>query len=233
MTEKTNLGENLLKLRKGRGFSQEELADVLGVSRQAISKWERNEAYPDTENLIALSKLYGVSLDTLVYSETQAVAPSSSEGTYTADSTADTNTAADANDESVQSGKAQDNDDDDDDDDDDDEDENDPEVIASKKQFHLWYSLPYPIIITVVYLLWGFLLDGWWIGWTLYITIPVYYSVIDCIRRKRLTPFCYPVFATFLFCFFGMAYGIWHPLWVIYVTIPIFYSIASVIDRRK
>ena len=63
------LGENLAKYRKKAGYSQEELADKLGVSRQAVSKWERGEASPDTENLIALSRLYGVTLDELVNKE--------------------------------------------------------------------------------------------------------------------------------------------------------------------
>ena len=224
MTEKTNLGENLLKLRKGRGFSQEELAEVLGVSRQAVSKWERGEAYPDTENLIAISKLYNVTLDELVYSSVEQ------KENFSLMNEEERKNMKDEFDKTFRTNIL---DDDEDDDGDDDEDENDPEVIASKHRFRLWYNLPYPIVITVAYLLWGFLFDGWWIGWTLYITIPVYYSVIDCIRRKRISSFAYPVFATFLFCFFGMAYGIWHPLWVIYVTIPIFYSLASVIDRKK
>ena len=53
--------------RKDAGFSQEELAEKLGVSRQAVSKWERSESSPDTNNLIALAKLYEVSLDDLLY----------------------------------------------------------------------------------------------------------------------------------------------------------------------
>ena len=55
----------LYELRKQHGYSQDELADKLNVSRQAISKWERSESSPDTDNLIALAKLYGVSLDEL------------------------------------------------------------------------------------------------------------------------------------------------------------------------
>ncbi len=55
----------LLALRKQHGFSQEELAEKLGVSRQAVSKWERSEASPDTENLIALARIYSISLDRL------------------------------------------------------------------------------------------------------------------------------------------------------------------------
>ena len=57
---------NLIKLRKEKGLSQEELADKLAVSRQAISKWERGESLPDTDNLIRLAKLYGVSIDEIV-----------------------------------------------------------------------------------------------------------------------------------------------------------------------
>lgn len=59
----------LFELRKKSGLSQEELADKLGVSRQAVSKWERAEASPDTDNLIALSNLYNISLDELIGKE--------------------------------------------------------------------------------------------------------------------------------------------------------------------
>jgi len=56
----------LAELRKKAGLSQEELADKLGLSRQAVSKWERAESSPDTDNLILLAKLYNVSLDELL-----------------------------------------------------------------------------------------------------------------------------------------------------------------------
>ncbi len=61
--------DRLVELRKKNGYSQEELADRLNVSRQAVSKWERAESLPDTENLIALARLYGVTLDELVNGE--------------------------------------------------------------------------------------------------------------------------------------------------------------------
>lgn len=60
------IANRLVDLRKKSGLSQEELAAKLGLSRQAVSKWERAEASPDTDNLICLAKLYGVSLDTLL-----------------------------------------------------------------------------------------------------------------------------------------------------------------------
>lgn len=61
------IAERLAARRKLAGLSQEALAEKLGVSRQAVSKWERSESSPDTDNLIALAKLYGVSLDELLY----------------------------------------------------------------------------------------------------------------------------------------------------------------------
>ena len=63
------LGEKLRRLRIARQLSQEQLADKLQVSRQAISKWELGESMPDTENLILLSKFYGVSIDYLLLNE--------------------------------------------------------------------------------------------------------------------------------------------------------------------
>ena len=56
----------LLQYRKKHNLSQEELANKIGVSRQAVSKWERAEASPDTDNLILLAEIYGVSLDELL-----------------------------------------------------------------------------------------------------------------------------------------------------------------------
>ncbi len=58
--------KRLFEYRKANGFSQEELAEKIGVSRQAISKWERSESSPDTDNLIALANLYGITIDELL-----------------------------------------------------------------------------------------------------------------------------------------------------------------------
>lgn len=60
------MGTKLADLRKRNGYSQEALAEKMGVSRQAVSKWERGESSPDTDTLIELSRLYSVSLDELV-----------------------------------------------------------------------------------------------------------------------------------------------------------------------
>lgn len=63
------MAQRLVDRRKAAGLSQEALAAQLDVSRQAVSKWERSESSPDTDNLIALAALYGVSLDELLYGE--------------------------------------------------------------------------------------------------------------------------------------------------------------------
>lgn len=60
------LGEKLSKLRKENNYTQEQLADVLGVSRQAISKWESGITYPETDKLIRISELFDCSLDYLL-----------------------------------------------------------------------------------------------------------------------------------------------------------------------
>ena len=62
-------GEKLQALRKARGWSQEELAQQINVSRQALSKWESGASVPDTENVIALSRLFGVPTDYLLLDE--------------------------------------------------------------------------------------------------------------------------------------------------------------------
>ena len=63
------IARRLAARRKQAGLSQEALADKLGVSRQAVSKWERAESLPDTDNLIALAALYGLTLDELLWRE--------------------------------------------------------------------------------------------------------------------------------------------------------------------
>ena len=60
------LCEKLSKLRKEYNYTQEQLADILGVSRQSISKWESDIAYPETDKLIELGKLFDCSMDYLL-----------------------------------------------------------------------------------------------------------------------------------------------------------------------
>lgn len=63
------IGEKITKLRKEQNLTQEQFAEILKVSRQSVSKWERDDAYPDTEKLIRIGKIFGCSLDYLLKDE--------------------------------------------------------------------------------------------------------------------------------------------------------------------
>lgn len=63
-----------LKLRESKGYSQEMVAEKLGVSRQAVSKWENNLSEPSTENLMKLSELFNIEVDVLIKGEDEVLA---------------------------------------------------------------------------------------------------------------------------------------------------------------
>ena len=69
------LGEKILNMRKARGWSQEELADRTGVSRQAVSRWESGSAKPDADKIIAICDLFGISADYLLRDNYEGNAP--------------------------------------------------------------------------------------------------------------------------------------------------------------
>ena len=60
------MGEKILNMRKARGWNQEELAERIGVTRQAVSRWESDSAKPDADKIIAICDLFGVSADYLL-----------------------------------------------------------------------------------------------------------------------------------------------------------------------
>lgn len=63
------LSETLKRLRDYRGITQAELAQILGITQQAVAKWERNKSEPDSSGLKQLSKYFGVSIDYLLDNE--------------------------------------------------------------------------------------------------------------------------------------------------------------------
>ena len=69
------LGENIYQNRTERGLSQGGLADALEVSRQSVSKWENGTAIPELDKLIKMSKLFGITLDELVYGKIEEPKP--------------------------------------------------------------------------------------------------------------------------------------------------------------
>lgn len=264
---------NLIRLRKEAGLSQEELADKLAVSRQAVSKWERGEALPDTDNLIRLAKLYNVSIDEIV-GYTPEKGNSADAGRFNDDADNandmhDTHNTDGANDPGnadeeydgeddeyfTQDGGTKkyysktkggkhirfetdgkqkriviSDDEDDDDDDDDDEDSDD----YPRRRTGLCDVLDgvYIILCVAAFFVWGSVFNGWEIAWTLFITVPIFTSIVSCVRKKRVGKFNVPCFVVFVYLLFGMIFNIWHPLWIIFLLIPAFYPIARVIDSR-
>lgn len=277
----------LFELRKKHNLSQEELAEKLGVSRQAVSKWERSEASPDTDNLIALAKIYNLSLDELIYGEKEEQKEGTkkenngenkektkTDGTYSSD---DLFIDVDDGDKKVKIGpngivveddegetvkisfngitirksksEGTDGDDDiDDDSDDNDEDELYETVYESirdtkegnkvhiqvKRPTKVWLEIPYPIICAIAYLIFGFydICGGWGLSWIVFATIPVYYSLVEAIYKRKLGEFAYPVFVACVYLYFGMYHGNWHPSWIVFLTIPVYSCIADAMDNK-
>lgn len=218
--ERDIMQNNLIKLRKEKGLSQEELADKLAVSRQAISKWERGESLPDTDNLIRLAKLYGVSIDEIVGIK------DSGEDAATVEKSAAASPAY-ASEEKSESGEST-------------SEKEPPKTYENGKKTYNKRNIvidsvcgAYGILTTVAVLLWGFMFNGWILSWTLYVTIPVFISIFECVRKRKLTPFNFPCLITFVYLFLGMSKGLWHPLWIMFVSVPLFYVIANAVDGNS
>jgi HTH-type transcriptional regulator/antitoxin HipB len=305
------IADRLAKRRREAGLSQEELAMRLGVSRQAVSKWERSESSPDTNNLIALAKLYEVSLDALLYVDDSIEndvefeiadrALKDSEQSFADDSAQDASRATieeedasstnnedgcnkgtahtNINQDGIQFGDG-------------DEYVNiswrdginvvdkrkgeyvhvgwdgihvveggldgtevtwaeDEGVIingehydswcdasnaySSKKNF--WLRFPYPIIVVIAYLLIGFSFHNWGSSTLLFLTIPLYYMVVNAFIRRRVASIItslYAIGATIWFLFMGFYEPyIWHPTWMIFLTIPLVSWLAHELFSRR
>lgn len=256
----------LYQYRKRMGISQEELASRIGVSRQAVSKWERAEASPDTDNLIELSKVYGVTLDEMLQGPADSAQPEApapdTDAADTADSAseqAEDNSQSDTpkgdkvnigfggihvhdkngtkvdidrhgifvdehgeqkvyTDENGHIHKSED-------------------ITAAEKRHknNIWHKLPFPIVAVVAYILFGTLnvMGGWAWGWIVFLTIPLYYTLVEAIIRRDLRVFAYPVLAAMIFLILGASMGIWHPAWIVFLTIPIYYWIANAVSKKN
>lgn len=235
-----SIGETLFEHRKTAGLSQEELAEKIGVSRQAVSKWERGESSPDTENLIALAKLYNISLDELVFGKSSKTKSSSendevdisTEGIKVESrngdkvninwkgihvDTKDTNVHIDKDGINViENGH----------------------IVFPKKTItsptHRFFKhFPYPILTVIAYMLFGCLqiCGGWGLGWLIFLTIPLYYTLVSAIAHKNASEFAYPVLAILVYLYIGMVNGLWHPGWLIFLTIPVYYFFAEFIRK--
>lgn len=251
------LGSRLAKYRKLKGLSQEELAFKLDVSRQAVSKRERDEASPDTNNLIALAKIYGVSLDDLLYKDPEEVKTSnennteeehdkikraksskefvsiSKEGIHVVDNEEEVHVSRNG----IQVKSKDKNSLDEEMFNSWDEDRKNGGNIFREKNPRLWIiknvlnGSGY-LLITVIYLILGFTVpNGWSVYWTLYFIPDILNSTINCFIYKRASSFNITFLVTFIYLFVGMYLGIWHPTWLVFLAIPLFYIVVENIDK--
>jgi len=246
-------GKRLFEYRKANGYSQEDLAEKIGVSRQAISKWERAESSPDTENLIALAKLYNITIDELINGKEETQETERTEDDVKYDNI-DTETEVEENTQPdvsfrngihVHDGK--------------DtvdisfsgihvETKNgesvhigghgiqvdgiDESYVGKRKPNPLHALLPIGVIIA--YLIIGFTFErGWALGWLLVFIIPIVESIITAARTKKPSLFAYPILVTAIYLTIGMFIGLWHPTWILFLTIPIYYVIADAFKQKK
>lgn len=245
------IANRLLELRKKHGLSQEQLADKLGISRQSVSKWERAEASPDTDNLLLLADLYGVSLDELLRG-------------FDANKQDPQNTTCEEtgkNAEKVYLGP--------------DgifvESEKDKVKVSwngihieedGKEKFHLsqkegmrvdgephkaedyvlchkdekknpWQKFPFPIIAFAAMILWGWLGGAWHISWIAFLTVPLYYSFVDAVIKKNPQRFAFPVLAVIAYLLLGFYGGLWYIGWLVFFTVPIYYWCASAFKKDE
>ncbi len=212
----------LQKLRKEHGYSQEELADRLGVSRQAVSKWERAEASPDTDNLICLAKLYKTSLDELLEIEIGEKSSCEKDGVRDLD----------ARDVAAAKNCVTEHDDDEQEDldeaDCEDEDCDEPTTRIGK----IIHSVT-PLVAAIIFILLGGIWGLWHPSWIVFFSIPLVSTLALAIEKRRFCAFAYPVFATAVYLSLGCIWGLWHPSWVIFTTIPIYYVIFGSIDKSN
>lgn len=248
MTKET--ANRLFQYRKANGYSQEELASKIGVSRQAISKWERGESSPDTDNLITLAKLYNITIDELINGTDKPEKNSNSENQEQAYDKAEERGEDDTKVNFVNGIHVKD--------------KNDkvdisfsgihveskdgksvhisPKGIETEgvDEDHIFKRQPslisaiLPAAVIIAYLIIGFTCErGWAIGWLLILLIPIVESFIKAVKTKNPSTFAYPVLVAAVYLTIGMLMSIWHPTWIIFLTIPIYYVIADAIKQKR
>lgn len=223
------IADRLIKLRKKYGYSQEELADKLGLSRQAVSKWERAEASPDTDNLICLAKLYGVSLDELLNTDDsvetiveEQVKPgqkeSSSEGIHIVD---DEGNEVHIGNHHIylkdKDGKKVEK----------------KHILGKAEKVNILISSILGGLALITYILLGVLLGMWWNAWIVFFVPEIIASIVRCFQYKNASKFNMPFLSCFVFFFVCMIIpgGLWHPMWVVFLAIPVYYSITGSINK--
>ncbi len=207
-------GARLAELRKRRGYSQEALAEKLGLSRQAISKWERGESSPDTDTLIELARLYGVSLDELIdHTPAEPPVPPKKSPEAEAQAAAPQPAADPAREAPPATGRRK----------------KKPKApplypgISSKL-----LKFPFPLVVIALYLLAGFTANLWHPLWLLFLLLPAYYHfALFAARASSRRSFLQglPIFEGALLVFLALGFWVnaWKWAWIFLVAALIYH----------
>lgn len=217
------IANRLVRLRKEKGFSQEELAAQLGLSRQAVSKWERAEASPDTDNLILLARLYNVSLDELLRTEDEIPISKPESSGFDSDNSNEKNddgsefTHCDNGDKvQIKNGHLHILDKDGD------------EVDISFQGIHVREKDGKRVDVgwNGIHVDERYKNDGEWGNYN-------WDNDGDYSKGAAYLRFPYPILALILFLAFGFAVSGWAWSWVFFLTIPVYYSSCNAIAKGK
>ncbi len=198
----------LQHLRKENGYSQEVLAEKLGISRQSVSKWERAESSPEIDNLMALSKIYGLTIDELL--------------DVSGDKVIVKNTGKKEHDfkgkmKSLLS-KA-----------------NDFGIYPNAAKKLLIF--PFPIIVVFLYVALSMAFKIWHPLWIIFMTIPIYYRfAIACkANNKKVFALLIPVpeMVVTVYLLLGISVGVWGYASLLFLIIPLFYWAVLVSKSKK
>ncbi|MCL2195770.1 MAG: helix-turn-helix domain-containing protein [Oscillospiraceae bacterium] len=246
-----DIANRLYEYRKKHGLSQEQLAEQIGVSRQAVSKWERAESSPDTDNLIELAKLYNCKLDELLYTdEPTRRDPADTQndkdyvniglgGIHVKDgedevhiSLKDGVRITSGDDEevhvSLRNGvKVKVNG----------ETEYDSEEWAENVRKRWFLHLPVGLLAGIGYVFLG-VLGGWWHpGWLIFLAVPVVYGIIETFFAKGLRNKLETVpiwwLAALAFFYLGFWWGMFHPGWLVWLAAAGWEAIIKIVPRTK
>ena len=253
------IANRLVTLRKRNSLSQEALAEKLGISRQAVSKWERAETSPDTDNLILLSRIYGISMDELLSTEDEIpvsymdMEEEKLPEKEIREEEGEILSPEKEPDEYVHIGLSgihcKDK---------------DSEVHVGWKGIHViekdkdevhldsngiyvngkrydshffreWAGVEFPFTLLVIaaFIAIGVLTGAWHPAWVIFFTIPLFHSCVEAFRRKDMGWFAFPVLIMMIYLLLGIFKSLWHPGWLLFLTVPVYYAIVGFIRTRK
>ena len=193
----------LQQLRKANGYSQDVLAEKLGISRQAVSKWERAESSPSVDNLLDLARLYGITVDEMLNTDGDRVVIKTQNNTKKDIKGKLKSLISKANDFGIY-----------------------PELARSLAKF------PFFLVVTVLYVVLCFVTKLWHPLWIMFLALPIYYQFALACKGGNKKAFMLllpmPEIIVTLFLILGFAFGIWKYAWILFLILPIYYWIVLI-----